>query len=43
MRVIWEKAQAMALVELGQRSFAQPRKLLSALAPSAKSRGAHTP
>ena len=43
MRAVWEKAQAMALVELGERSFAQPRKLLSTLAPSAKSRGAHTP
>jgi len=43
MRAVWEMAQAMALVELGERSFAQPRKLLSTLAPSAKSRGAHTP
>ena len=41
MRAVWEKAQAMALVELGQRSFTQPRKLLSTLAPSAKTRGAH--
>ncbi len=43
MRAVWEKAQAMALSELGQRSFAQPHKLLSPLAPSAKSRGAHAP
>ncbi len=43
MRAVWEKAQAMARVELGQRSFAQPHKLLSSLAPSAKSRGTPTP
>ena len=38
MRGAWEKAQAMALVELGERSLAQPHKLLSPLAPSAKTR-----
>jgi DNA-binding MarR family transcriptional regulator len=34
MRSIWEKAQAKAMAELGQRSFEQPHKLLSPLAPS---------
>lgn len=34
MRSIWEKAQAEAMAELGQRSFEQPHKLLSSLAPS---------
>jgi len=35
MRAVWAKAQATALAELGQRSFAQPHKLLSSLAPTA--------
>lgn len=35
-RAVWEKAQAKAMAELGQRSFAQPHKLLSPLAPSGR-------
>ncbi len=41
MRAVWEKAQATAQAELGQRSWAQPHKLLSPLAPTAKSKGPH--
>lgn len=35
MRPVWAKAQAMALVELGERSFERPHKLLSPLALTA--------
>jgi DNA-binding MarR family transcriptional regulator len=34
MRTVWEKAQSKAMAELGERSFAQPHKLLSSLTPS---------
>jgi len=38
MRAVWEKAQAKAMEELGQRSFPQPHKLLSSFSPSRRNR-----
>ncbi len=38
MLAVWEKAQAKAMEELGQRSFPQPHKLLSSFSPSRQNR-----